>query len=80
MRHPGVGGGTIGLARRRALEELVASAGVTVSTRTVAAMRAVAAAAGEVPDAQWWQRWEASATRGPGTWPARPAPGRRRAA
>ncbi|MFF5226050.1 MarR family winged helix-turn-helix transcriptional regulator [Dactylosporangium sp. NPDC000521] len=72
--------GTIMVARRRALEELVGSAGVTVSKRTVAAMRAVAAAAGEVPDAQWWQRWEESATRGPGTWPAPSAPGRRRAA
>lgn len=75
--------GTIMLARRRALRELIESAGLTASKRTLATMRSIVAAAGEVPDPQWWQQWEVSALSGPGTWsaqPAQPAPDGRPAA
>lgn len=68
------------LARRSELDDLVRAADLTASKRTVAAKRAFATAAGEVPDAQWWQLWAGSATLAPGTWPAQPAPDRNSAA
>ncbi|GAA1573759.1 hypothetical protein GCM10009827_114580 [Dactylosporangium maewongense] len=72
--------GAVMLARRRELEDLVRAADLTVSKRTLAALQAFATAAGEVPDAQWWQLWTESATLAPGTWPAQPTPDRSSAA
>lgn len=64
--------GTIMRERRDELERVVTAAGLTSSRRTLQLLQKFVTAAGEMPNQQWWQRWEVSADREPGTWPAQP--------
>ncbi|MEU4245445.1 MarR family transcriptional regulator [Actinoplanes sp. NPDC026619] len=50
--------------RRDTIAELIAELSLTRPMAFAAVLHAVVEAAGEVPDAQWWQRWEAAASAG----------------
>ncbi|WP_433617596.1 MarR family winged helix-turn-helix transcriptional regulator [Dactylosporangium sp. CA-139114] len=48
-------------ARRHELEAIVRSAGLTAAPRELTLLHAFVRAAGELPDDEWWGRWETSA-------------------
>lgn len=48
--------------RRDTVAQLIAELSLTRPMAFAAVLHALVEAAGEVPDPQWWQRWEAAAT------------------
>ncbi|WP_426503890.1 MarR family transcriptional regulator [Dactylosporangium sp. McL0621] len=53
--------GMVMRARRRELEAIVRSAGLAPTPRDLALLQAIVRASGELPDEEWWRRWEVSA-------------------
>jgi DNA-binding MarR family transcriptional regulator len=53
--------GVVMRARRRELEEVVRGAGLSVSAEGIELLHTFVRASGELPDDEWWQRWQTSA-------------------
>ncbi|GGM37591.1 MarR family winged helix-turn-helix transcriptional regulator [Dactylosporangium sucinum] len=67
--------GRVMRARRDEIDTVLATAGLHASRRTLQLLHRFVRAAGELPDEEWWQRWQVSADDGDQIGPERKTTG-----